>query len=301
MTGESSSGPRLRGGKGPAVLPGTGWTAPIVTFAAATMAFLAVLTLAAAMAADMLAAQWRADLAGIATVRIIGTEDEIAEKLPPVLEILRTTPGIRQVWVLSDEEQQALVAPWLGERVDLADLPAPRLIDVELDEAGPDTEALQGRLDLTVSGVIYDDHAAWRAPLVSAARGLERLALIATLLILLTAAGMIAFAARATLSANRQVIETLRLVGAEDGFIANAFVQRLAVRAAIGGLIGAITGGIAIALLPSVKGSDSVLGIALSPDLTGWLMLLIGVPLAGGLVTWVAARSAVRITLKRMP
>ncbi len=302
MTDHPDSGPeRLRIGQGPAVLPGTGWTAPIVAFAAGSMAFLAVLTLAAALAAGALAAQWRADLAGIATLRVSGTEDEIQEKLQPVLEVLRTTPGITQIRVLSEGEQQDLVAPWLGEDVRLSDLPAPQLIDVALDGAGPDSAALQARLDLTVSGVTYDDHAAWRAPLVSAARGLERLAMTATLLIMLTAGVMIAFAARATLAANRPVVVTLRLMGAEDAFIADAFVRRLALRAAGGGLVGALVGCLAIVALPGLEGQSSAFALDLSPDLWGWLALVLGIPLAGAIVAWLAARSAVRVTLKRMP
>ena len=171
-------------GKGPPLLPGSGWTAPMAGFAAAAMAFLAVLTLAAAMAAQSLAASWRADLAGVATVRVSGTEDEIAERMKSVLEVLRTTPGIARVRPLSDAEQQSLIEPWLGSGTDLAAFPAPRLIDVVLDGAGPDAEALQARLDLTVNGAVYDDHAAWRAPLTSSAKALERLALGATLVVL---------------------------------------------------------------------------------------------------------------------
>lgn len=289
-----------RASEKPQILPSTGWSAVLITLVAGAMSFLAVLTLAASMAANRLAAEWRADLAGVATVRVSAPADEMADKIAEVLEVLRTTPGISEVRVLSPDEQVSLLAPWLGEDLNLDNLPAPQLIDISLDGAGPDPVALQERLNLTVSGALYDDHAAWRAPLSSAARALERLAIGATVLVLLTAGIMVAFAARATLAANAHVITTVRLMGAEERFIAGAFVRRLAQRAAVGSLIGALTGAGALLALPSIE-ADQALGQAISPDRVGWAILTIGIPLASALVAWLAARTAVRIALSRMP
>ena len=285
----------------PSILPRSGWTAPLVTFTTCAMAFLTVLALAASMAANNLADAWRADLAGVATVRFSAAEEEKGDKLRAVLEVLRTTPGISQVRVLSDAEQAALIAPWLGEGTDLAGLPAPQLIDVTLEGGGPDADALQQRLDLTVSGVVYDDHAAWRGPLTSAARALEWLALAAALLVLATAGAVVAFAARATLAANRHVIQTVRLVGAEDAFIAGAFIAGLVRRAAVSGLIGAAVGCVILALMPRLDAAQDAAGVALGPGWLGWVLLLLGVPMALTLITWLASRTSVRVTLAQMP
>lgn len=289
-----------RASERPQVMPSSGWSAPLTTLVAAAMSFLAVLTLAASISANRLAQEWRADLAGVATVRVAPGEGDVQEKIATVLEVLRTTPGIAKVRILSDDEQVGLLAPWLGGDADLADLPAPRLIDISLDGAGPDPEALQARLDLTVEGALYDDHAAWRAPLTSAATALERLALGATLVVLLTAGAMVGFAARATLAANADVITTVRLVGAEDRFIAGAFERRLARRALIGGVLGSLAGLAALLALPRIE-ADMELGVALSPGRLGWAALIVGVPLANVVIAWVAARWAVRSALRRMP
>lgn len=284
----------------PRILPSSGWSAILTTLVAGSMAFLAVLTLAAAMSANRLAAEWRADLAGVATVRVSAPIEEMEDKLNAVLEILRTTPGISEIKVLSDDEQAALLAPWLGIGTDLSELPAPRLIDIALDGEGPDPIALQKRIDLTVTDVRYDDHGAWRAPLASAARALERLALGATVLVLLTAGVMVAFAARATLAANTNVIATVRLMGAEERFIAGAFVRSLVRRAALGALAGSLIASASLLALPSIE-ADPALGAALSPDTTGWLILILGLPVLSGLVAWIAARTAVRLALSRLP
>lgn len=302
MTGPEAEGRwPLKMGKGPAVLPSSGWTAPLTAFMSAVMAFLAVLTLTAALGADAVATQWRADLAGVATVRLSTGAGDPAGRIDAVLEVLRTTPGIARVRALTPDEQQALLTPWLGAGAGLSDLPAPQLIDVELLGRGPDAEALQGRLDLTIDGAVYDDHAAWRAPLISAASRLEMMALAASILVLITTGAIVAFAARATLLANRRVVETVRLVGAEDRFIGRAFVVRLVARAALGSAVGAVVGVAALWLLPNVDATDPALGLALKPSGQALAGLLVGIPLLSVLVTWVAARAAVRLTLRALP
>lgn len=287
------------------ILPRSGWTAPLIALIAAGMAFLGVLTVAATLAAGNLAHAWRSDLAGVATVRVSGLEGDVPGRVKAVLEVLRTTPGIADIRALSDEEQARLVAPWLGEDADLADLAATRLIDVTLDGDGPDAAALQARLDLTVKGAVYDDHAAWRRPLVAAANALERTALTAALLVLVTSVAMVAFAARATLMANRDVIRTVRLLGAEDAFLTGSHVRVLTQRGAIGGAGGTLAACAVVLVLPEVEidgepGSGG-LSAVLAPGWSGWLLLALGVPLVGTATAWITARLAVRSVLRRLP
>lgn len=282
------------------IVPVSGWSAPLTGIIAAAMGFLAVLTLAAGMAANRLAAEWRSDLAGVATVRITGAPDEMEQKVKTVLDVLRTTPGISEVQVLGSDDQAELLRPWLGSDINVEDLPLPQLIDVALDGAGPNAKALQDRLALTLDGVIYDDHSAWRAPLAATARSLERLAFGAAALVLLTAGAMVALAARTTMAANRQVIETVRLIGAEDSFIARAFVRRLVSRATTGALVGALLGSAALWFLPAIE-ADSSLGVTLSPDRVGWLVLILGVPAMCGIIAWISARMTARAELSRLP
>ncbi|MEO1491699.1 MAG: FtsX-like permease family protein [Pseudomonadota bacterium] len=286
--------------EGPEIVPVEGWSAPLTAMIAAAMGFLAVLTLVAAMAADRLATEWRADLAGVATVRVSAPPDEMDDKVRTVLEVLRTTPGIAEIRVLSQGDQAELLAPWLGTDAGIDDLPLPQLIDVSLDGAGPDAKSLRDRLALTLEGVTYDDHAAWRAPLAATANALERLAIGATVLVLFAAGAMVVLASRATLAANRRVIEVVRLIGAEDRYIASAFVRRLTLRAFIGATLGTLAACLALWLLPVIE-ADAAFGVALSPDQTGWLRVIIGVPIASGLVAWISARVATRSVLARLP
>ena len=91
-------------------------------------------------------------------------------------------------------------------------------------------------------------------------------AMTALLLIAGVTAVTVALAASASLAANGQVIDVLRLVGAEDAYITRAFVRRFTLRALIGGAGGTLLGLLAVALIPNVDASGIGGDIGLSPD-----------------------------------
>lgn len=252
-------------------VPPSGFTATLTVGAAAAMAFLAVFVLALASSAGRLATEWEAALAGTATVRITGAGDDIDAQADLVEAILAQTPGVAATRRIPDEEQAALLAPWFGDDLPLENLRLPALIEVETEGDGPDAEGLRQRLAAEAPGAVWDDHARWRAPMVEAARGLRRLANLALVLIGAVTAAMVALAASASLAANGQVIDVLRLVGAEDAYIVRAFTRRFTLRALGGAAFGTVPGMIAVALLPSA-GAGFPAGIGFAG--VGWLLPL---------------------------
>ncbi len=216
---------------------------------------------------------------------------------PAAVQILQTTPGIQSARVLSDAEQRALLEPWLGEAVALDSLPVPRLIEITIDRDIFDATGLTQRLDEQLPGAVLDDHARWRAPLVAAAQRVRILGFGALALIVGVMAAMITLAARAALSANGQVIEVLRLIGARDVLVARAFVRRITLRAMAGALLGSGVGAIIVALFPP---ADAGTGLLVDFGFIGlqWLAPFLVVP-GAGLVAFVATRAAALATLKR--
>lgn len=263
------------------VVPPAGFTARLTVASAAAMTFLAVFALAFALTADRLAATWSEGLAQGATVRVAATAGQLEAQVARTLEVLRTTPGVAGARRLGRDEERALLEPWLGPDLPLEALPVPALIEVRLAPGGLDADGLRARLAGEAPGAVYDDHAAWRAPLTRAAARLRGLGLVAVALSGAALAGMVALAAQAALAANAQVIATLRLVGARDATIARAFVRRFTLRAGLGAVLGTGAGLAALALVArGGAGPWAAVGAGSGP---------LSVPLPGAVWLWAAA------------
>ncbi|MEP4195637.1 MAG: cell division protein FtsX [Aliishimia sp.] len=278
------------------IVPPTGFTARLTVFAAGAMAFLAVFALALSLAAGRLSERWGAELARGATVRIVAPAEQQITQVQAALRVLETTKGVASARALNDAEQQALLAPWFGQGLDLADLPVPRLIEVQEDGDGLDLDGLRLRLTAEAPGAVLDDHSRWRDPLTRAAARLRLLGWLSLVLIAATTATMITLAANAALAANSQVISVLRLVGATDAYIADAFVRRFTLRAGLGACVGVVVGVIALLALPSAGTSAGILtGLGLT-GLTWFLPFL--VPPLAALVAFFATRAAAARSLE---
>ncbi len=278
------------------VVPPTGFTARLTTFAAAAMAFLTVFALALSLATGRLADRWGSELGQSATIRVSAPEGQVDAQVLAVMEVLATTPGVKDARPLSNEEQFALLEPWFGPDLPLETLPIPHLIEVIEDDEGFDAAGLRARLAGEAPGAVLDDHARWREPLVHAANRLRALGLLSILLIAATTGVMITLAASAALNANAQVIRVLRLVGARDAYIARAFVRRYTLRALAGAVVGTGAGMIAIAALPAADAAGGFL-TGLGFQGAHWLWPLVIPPLAA-LVAFAATRNAAITTLK---
>lgn len=278
------------------VVPPTGFTARLTAFSAASMAFLAVFALALSLATGRLAERWGETLAQSSTIRISAPADQMDAQMLAVLEVLATTPGVREARPLGLDEQNALLEPWFGPDLPLDALPIPRLIEVIEDEDGFDATGLRHRLAGEAPGAVLDDHTRWREPLVRAAGGLRALGYLSILMITLTTAMIITLAANAALAANAQVIRVLRLVGARDAYIARAFVRRYTLRTLAGAAAGTVLGLVAVALLP---GADMAGGFLTGLGFQGaeWLWPLL-IPLLAALVAFAATRATALATLK---
>lgn len=208
----------------------------------AIMSFLACLTVGAVTLIRGAAQSWQVDVAREMTIQIkpidgIALEAEIAK----ALAIARAAPGVGSAELVGETETRRLLEPWLGAGLDLADLPIPRLIRLSFSDLSVvDLDALRTALSRDVKGAALDDHRVWIGRLrtmagTMVAVGVAVLALVLTAMVL-----SVVFATRGAMAGNRDVIEVLHFVGAEDGFIAGEFQRHFLLL----GLKGGVTGGV---------------------------------------------------------
>ncbi|MCP4820837.1 MAG: cell division protein FtsX [Shimia sp.] len=277
------------------VVPPTGYTARLTLFAAGAMAFLTVFALALSLASGRLATRWGNELAQSSTLRISAPSEQLQAQTEAALIVLESTPGIAAARPLSAQEQRDLLSPWFGPDLPVDSLPIPQLIEIKETDQGYDAVGLRHRLQAEVPGAVLDDHTRWRKPLERAAGRLRFLGWVSIGLIGAATAAMITLAANAALSANAQVITVLRLIGAQDAYIAQAFVRRFTLRSLLGAVIGTVLGTAAISLLPAAQDEGGFL-TGLGFVGAGWALPLM-VPVLAAIVAYLATGAAARRTL----
>jgi cell division transport system permease protein len=269
----------------------------------AIMAFLAALAVGGVMIAERSVQSWQAGLTGRLTVQVLPQgaappEDEVNA----AVQLLRGTPGVVYAAALSDEENLALVEPWLGRDAVVADLPFPRLIDVRLAPgATTDLELLATRLKEAAPHSVLDDHGRWIERLRGASDVVVLSALVILALIAIGTAASVAFATRAGLAAHREIVELLHLMGAQDHFIARAFERHYFVAAFAAAAVGAALAG-AVFLSASGLNQVGLAPVSFLPPLglsAGELLWLVSVPIMAALIAWGTARVSVISALHR--
>jgi cell division transport system permease protein len=238
--------------KGAQIVPSASIAGNALTVVIAIMSFLACLTAGAVYMVNQSAKAWVNDIASEITVELdpVNTAD-IEKKMTLVALFLAKQKGITRVKPLTAEDSAKLLEPWLGQTSALQALPIPRLIAVEIDRSNPpDIPLIKTALSQNFEGVTLDDHRRWQAEI----RTLTRSAALGGLAVLsLVAAATIAVivsATRSAMASNREIIEVLHFVGANERFISREFERHflgLGVRA---GAMGALAAAIAFLLLP---------------------------------------------------
>ncbi|MEO0497045.1 MAG: ABC transporter permease [Pseudomonadota bacterium] len=211
----------------------------------AIMTLLACLTLGAVLMVNATAKTWQSDISREVTIQIVPLENvNMEDALERAADIAEKTAGIVDTRTLDWTATSRLLEPWLGDNLQPGDLPVPRLISVEVDpDQRPDFNALRVELERNVPGAMLDDHKAWVDRLTTMA-GTTVWAGFAILALVLAATCLtVVFATRGALAGNRQIVEVLHFVGAEDRFIALQFQRHffsLALRGVALGGIGAL-------------------------------------------------------------
>jgi cell division transport system permease protein len=187
----------------------------------AILTFLAALCAGAAEIVASSAVQWQGTVAQEVTIQVRPSPGrDIDADVARAEALAKATPGIAAVRVFSKGEAERLLEPWLGSGLDLSDLPVPRLVTLKLAETAPDLKPL------------------WLRRLSTAANTFVGVGIGIVVLVLVATGLAVVFATRGAMAGNREVVEVLHFVGANDDFIARAFQRRFFGLGLRGGIIG---------------------------------------------------------------
>jgi cell division transport system permease protein len=206
----------------------------------AIMTFLACLTAGGAILVASASQDWRGEVSREVTIQIKPNGGENIEgKVAKAVDTARKSAGVADVRALSKQESEQLLEPWLGNGLDLSELPIPRLIVVRMKNLlAPDIAGLRAALATDAPGANLDDHRLWLARLGVMA---DAIVVFAALLFLLMISAMtmaIGFATRGAMAGNREIIEVLHFVGAADSYISRQFQNHFLRLGLKGGLFG---------------------------------------------------------------
>ncbi len=235
----------LRSGRN--IVPREGVAGQALAVVIAIMSFLACLTFGAVSSVSDTAARWQTDIAREITIQIKPFEDGgMEEALREASRLILAFDGIGKVTVLDPAQTARLLEPWLGTGLDINELPVPRLLTVEVEPgARPDFDAIRAALSEKIPGATLDDHRAWVDRLVAMAWTTIAIGISILVLVLTATVLIVVFATRGAMAGNKDIVEVLHFVGADNRFIAREFQRHFLVLA----FRGAATGGAVAAAL----------------------------------------------------
>ena len=271
--------------------------------------FIFAITLSGVLSVDSMINNWNKSILGSLTVQIIPINDTNKEKAAAetkayeekAVEFLKSVNGVLKVTALTDNQLDELLRPWLGDEINITDLPTPRIIDVKIDPS-VNIDFNQLALDLAVASpqASLDNHKLWLNKLIAFANGLKLVASTILLLITAISSGAIFYTTQMSLGLHHNIIEILHIIGAKDTYIAQQYAKRMAFLGFIGGIIGiffAIPVIFFIARLASAIEGGIISNTSL--NIFDWTTLLI-LPLFSMFISMLTAYYTVKHTLKKM-
>lgn len=236
------SGTGLRRARLPPLVPVDSAASRSLVGVIALLTFLAALCAGAAELVATSSSAWRGDVAREATIQLRPTpQRDIEADVARAVDLAGRTPGIAEARAFTRSESEEMLEPWLGRGLDFGDLPMPRLIVLRLKPGErPDFSALRTQL-ARLPGATLDDHGQWLSRLSTMANTIVGIAVGLVALVLLATGLAVAFATRGAMASNREVVDVLHFVGANDRFIAREFRTRFLRLGLRGGLIGSLS------------------------------------------------------------
>ena len=271
--------------------------------------FIFAITLSGVLSVDSMIANWNKSILGSLTVQIMPVTNNNREKAiaetkayeENAVNFLKSVNGILKVTPLTDEQLDELLKPWLGDEINISDLPTPRIIDVKISpQAHIDFAQLAKDLNEASPQASLDNHKLWLNRLIAFADGIKLIATSILILISGITSGAIFYTTKMSLGLHHHIIEILHIIGAKDTYIAQQYAKRTAFLGIIGGTIGLFFAVPTIFFIGNLA-SDIEGGIISDTTLNifDWLIIF-SLPLFSMFIAMATAYYTVKHNLKKM-
>jgi len=210
------------------------------------MTFVAALTLFASISMNNIINHWSSVISGSLTIQqrtydLNGNnrEQEALKELDQIAELLKQQPFVVNYHVLTDDEMEKLMSPWLGELSQINELPIPKLIDVTLDKSiAFSLEMFKTELNAIAPYATVDSHRVWLSNLMEIASGIQKTIFIILALLILTTAFTVIYTTRSGLLVQSGTLNLLQMMGANDVSIALSVALHAFYKSFLGAVFG---------------------------------------------------------------
>ncbi len=276
----------------------------------ALMSFLAVLSLSGAIALNSTTNKWSSGLENKITIEIsvetkdghILSKDTILKETKNLYDTLSSHPLIKSVNILSNEEIQDLISPWVGNDLDLTNIPLPSLISVEIKNIGENEfNNLKKDIKKASKHANIETHEQWLSDLIEFTKTLKILSLLVTLIIISITTIAITSAVKTRLAIHNEEVTLLHYMGATDNYIIRQFQRHTVILALKGAIIGTVLGIIVTLSLTFIsRSSESDLIPVIYIGFYAIIMLCL-VPVIIAIITALTSYITVLRSLAKMP
>ncbi|MCM1323797.1 MAG: hypothetical protein NC218_06515 [Acetobacter sp.] len=280
-----------------------GYSKTFLRVIVAVSVFLFAITLAGVLGINTMFENSKRQVVSNFTIQVLPlpNADESRKDLLTVVGFMEKYPDVEEVTVLSDQELQGLLEPWLGNNVDVQLLPIPKLLDVKIRNAKNfDYKELAVRLSEISPQASINDHNLWLSRLLRFINSLKMLAVTVLILVAGACVAAIVYAAKTGLNVHREIIAILHTMGATDEYIAINYVKQISQTTILAGIIGTLLAVPAIMVVGTMA-KDIEAGIfnSVTFGLVDWVFVLL-LPLVSAMLVAVTAYVTVVRTLKKM-
>jgi cell division transport system permease protein len=292
----------ISGGSSPDLMP-QGRLAGPMPWVIAIMVALTVIAAAAGLALSNTARNAADALSGGVTVQVVEANAvERDRQARAAARVIQAMPGVEDVQIVSQDEVQKLIEPWLGASTGEDQIPVPALVDVRLRDPvdGEKLGAIRRTVRAVAPAARVDAQSSWLKPVFNAIDSLQWMALALVGLLGIALGAAVLLAVRNALGINRETIEIVHLLGGTDAQIARIFQRAIGFDAAGGGAVGLALGLVAVLFLGQrFSGLEAGLVDSGALGWTDWLLLAL-IPIAGALLAMFTARQTVVRALRKM-